>query len=115
MKIFLSALFFIPLFVFAKPRLEECAKPQKWATSSAQALLKNAGLLKNEDIDFSKTKVQLLSSEKKSKDLYHQIQKIVFYKKDGKSISVITENEASSEECSMSAVKVYVIERELGL
>jgi hypothetical protein len=98
---------------FADSRLGECARPEKWAAGMAQAKLKNAGLLVNEEIDFSKTSVALLASEKKAKGLYHQIQKIVFVKKNGEKISVITENDASKEECSMSGVTMYLVSKEL--
>lgn len=104
----------ITITAFAKDRLEECAKPERWAASMAQVHLKNAGILKNEEIDFSKTAVSLLASERTGKDLYHQIQKVVFTKKNGSKISTITENDASSEECSMTGVKVFLIEKELG-
>jgi hypothetical protein len=99
---------------FAKPNVRDCAKPERWATSMAQVQLKNNGFLKNEDIDFSKTSVTLLAQEKLKKDLYHQIQKVVFTKKDGETIVAITENDASSEECSMTGVKVYSVSKEFG-
>ena len=105
---------FLTSIAFANGRLEECAKPESWAASMAQTHLKNAGLLINEEIDFSKTQVNLLASEKKEKGLFHQVQKIIFTKKDGKKITVITENDASNDECSMTGVKVFVISKELG-
>ena len=113
-KKFIFVLSVIASTAYANGRLEECAKPNSWAASMAQTHLKNAGLLKNEEIDFAKTEVSLLASEKKDRVLYHQIQKIVFSKKNGGKISAITENDASSEECSMSNVKVYLLDRELG-
>src|SRR5690242_10530756 len=99
---------------FAEGRLEACATPERWAASMAHVHLKNANLLVNEEIDLTKTEVQLLASEKTKKNLYHQIQKVVFTKKNGDKISVITENDASKDECSMSGVKVFVISKMLG-
>jgi hypothetical protein len=86
--------------------------------------LKTAGLTTNSEIDFSKTSVKLLAQEKIGKDLYNQVHLITFTKKpedlvtlarrSNDQIQVITVNEASSQECSMSAVDVYVISRHLG-
>ena len=97
----------------AKELVRDCAGPERWAAAMAQSSLKNAGLLKNEDIDFTKTRVVLLANEKIKKDLYKQIQKITFVKKVGGEITIITENNASNEECSLSAVTVYVVSKTL--
>ncbi|MDO8305174.1 hypothetical protein [Herminiimonas sp.] len=91
-----------------------CSGPDNWAAAMAHVHLKNANLLNNESVDFSKTKVALLASEKISKDLYRQIHLVTFVEKSGGKIEVITSNEASSEECSMSAVQVFVISGKLG-
>ena len=76
--------------------------------------LKNAGLTNNEKLDFTKTKTVRLASEKIGKDLYRQVHFVVFTERAGTTIEVITSNEASNEECSMSGVEVFVISRRLG-
>ena len=76
--------------------------------------MKNAQLLNNDNVDFSKTRVARLASEKVGKDLYRQIHDVTFTLKSGDTIDVITRNDASSDECSMSAVDVYVISKHLG-
>jgi hypothetical protein len=76
--------------------------------------LKNAGITTNEKIDFKMTTTTRLASEKIGKDLYRQIHHVTFTEKAGKTIEVITSNEASSEECSMSGVKIFVISQHLG-
>lgn len=76
--------------------------------------LKNAGLISNDDSDFSKTKTTLLASEFIGKDLYRQVHRIVFVKKSKEQIEVIAINNASKEECSMSGVEVFVISNHLG-
>ena len=76
--------------------------------------LKNAGLTDNEKLDFTKIKTVRLASEKVGKDLYRQIHHIVFTEKSGSTIEVITSNAASSAECSMSGVQVFVVSRRLG-
>lgn len=99
---------------YIKADIRECARPERWAASMAQTHLKNAGILKNEEIDFTKTRVDLLASEETKKGIYHQVQKITFFKKDRKKIVAITENDASAQECSEGVVTVYVVERTLG-
>lgn len=91
-----------------------CAGPDNWAAAMAHAHLKNAGLIENSKVDFSKTKVVRLASEKVGADLYRQIHRVVFTEKAGSTIEVITSNEASNQECSMSGVEVFVISRQLG-
>ena len=76
--------------------------------------LKNAGLIYNETTDFKKTKVVRIASEKIGKDLYRQVHDIVFSETDGSKIEVVTVNDASHDECSMSGVEVYVISNRLG-
>jgi|SRR5215831_3450676 hypothetical protein len=98
----------------AKEPVRNCAAPERWAPSMAQVQLKNAGLLKNEEYDFTKTKVTLLAMEKTKRDLFHQVMKVVFVKKNGLETTAITENDASNEECSISKVTVYVVEKTLG-
>ncbi|VAW44453.1 hypothetical protein MNBD_GAMMA04-1332 [hydrothermal vent metagenome] len=92
----------------------ECFGVERWATSMAFVSLKNAGITNNEELDFSKTETIRLASEKKTDDLYTQIHYIIFIKKSGKKIEVITKNESSNEECSMSDVEVFLVKKVIG-
>lgn len=76
--------------------------------------LKNASITDPTKLDESKTKAVLLTSEKVGRDLYRQIYEITFYEKSGATVQVITNSEASSSECSMSGVDVYVVARKIG-
>jgi len=76
--------------------------------------LKNAGLTDNDRLDFSKTETTLLASERIGTDLYRQIHRVLFMEKSGDRIEVITSNNASAEECSMSGVEVFVVSKHLG-
>jgi hypothetical protein len=76
--------------------------------------LKNAGVTTNERIDFDKTRVVRLASERISKRLYRQVHEVTFTEKSGQTVEVITINDASKEECSESGVLVYVVSRRLG-
>ena len=92
----------------------KCSGVDQWATNMAFVQLKNSKITNNEALDFSKTKTVLIASEKIGDDLYRQVHVITFIKKSGDIIKVITVNDASNEECSMSGVQVYLINKELG-
>jgi hypothetical protein len=91
-----------------------CAGIERWATSTAFVHLKNANITNNDALDFTKTKTVRLASEKIGKDLYRQVHNVTFTEKSGRTIEVITVNDASNEECSMSGVQVFVVSKQLG-
>lgn len=109
-------LLIVPVLVFTaaafgESDVRECAGPDRWAAQSAETRLRNDGVFRPEEIDYSKTQVTLLAQEKIKRNLYRQIQKIVFVKKTGEEIVVITDNEASPRECSMTAPDIYLINK----
>jgi len=87
----------------------DCSGVERWPTKIAYGKLKNAGITNNYNMDFTKTKTVRLASEKIGEDLYRQVHYIKFTEISGKTIEVLTVNDVSSEECSMSDVDVYVI------
>jgi hypothetical protein len=88
----------------------QCDGPDDWAAMSTYGILKNAGLVDNYTTDFKKTKVTRIASQRIGKDLYRQVHDIVFVAKSGQTlVEVITVNDASHEECSMTGVEVYVV------
>ncbi|NML30787.1 hypothetical protein [Paraburkholderia antibiotica] len=78
-----------------------------WPTNIAEVALKNAKIVDIADLDESKTQAQPIAIQQIGKDLYRQVYSITFHSKSGKTFHVITVNNASSEECSMSDVTVY--------
>jgi hypothetical protein len=52
--------------------------------------------------------------EKIGKDLYRQVYDITWYSKSGDQFRAITINDASSQECSVSGVTMYVVSRRIG-
>jgi hypothetical protein len=92
----------------------QCSGVDGWFTSMAHVHLKNAGLITNEAVDFTKTKAVRLASEKIGGDRYRQVHLVTFTEKSGGTIQAITLGDASSEECSMTGVKVFVVSRILG-
>jgi len=84
-----------------------------WPTGMAQTVLKNERLLRNEEIDFARSKTVRLASERRARDLWHQVYLVTFAKKSGGSVQAIVVHDASMEECSMTQPQIYVISREL--
>ena len=112
-------LLFLSIVLFCVPRFADASSPDcsganNWASNMAFVHLKNAGLLQNETIDFTKTQITRLASEKIGKDLYRQVHQITFFRKSMDKISVVAVSDASNEECSMSGVEVFVISQQLG-
>lgn len=91
-----------------------CAGPDHWAAVHAFLELRGAGIVTNSDLDFTKTKTELLSTEKIGKDLYRQVILVNLQSKSGKLIKAIAVSDASSEECSMGDVRVFLVSPELG-
>jgi len=80
----------------------------------AFVLLKNEGITNNEKVDFSKTETVRLASEKIGKDLYHQVYLVKLREFSGRTIEAIAVHDASSEECSMTEVELFVVSQRLG-
>lgn len=108
LKLMLFTLAWAPVLAFAAPKAPDC---HSWPMNIAKGWLKNAGIADIYRFDETRTKVELLASEKKGKDLYTQVYSIIFYSKDGKSYHVITKSDASNEECSMGGVDSYLVEK----
>jgi hypothetical protein len=84
-----------------------------WPTKMTFVDLKNAALVDNASVDFSRTKTVRLASEKIGKDLWHQIYHVTFTKTSGELIEAIAIHDASTEECSITGVEVFVISKHL--
>ena len=101
-------------FSVAYAKDPDCTGVDRWPTVMAFAQLKNSHITDNSKVDFTKTKTVRLASEKIGEDLYRQIHHVTFTEKSGKTIEVITVNDASNIECSMSDVDVFVVTEHLG-
>ena len=95
---------FSPLLAFAKG--PDC---YTWPMNMTEVWLKNSNIVDILDLDESKTQITQLASQEIEKGLYNQIYHFVFYDKKGNSYEVITQNNASDEECSMSQVNHYLV------
>jgi len=92
----------------------DCGGSGHWAAMMTLVHMKNAGLIKPQDIDPSKTRTERLASEKIGKDLWHQVYLVSFTMKSGETVQAIAVHDASNEECSMSGADVFVISKHLG-
>jgi len=105
--ILLIYLLLLPVIAFAGD--PDCSGPDNYAASMAFVQLKNSGLTTNDKIDWSKTKVTELAHQKIGKDLYKQVNLVIYTEKTGKKFAIIAINNASSEECSMTGPDLYLV------
>ena len=96
----------LPILSFAKG--PDC---DSWPMNVSESWLQREGIVDIKNLDESKTKSTLLASEKKAKGLYTQIYHFIFYDTTGNTYEVITNSDASYEECSMSGVDIYLISK----
>lgn len=89
-------------------RHPECSGIERWPTRMAYQQLKNAGMPNSEQIDFSKIKTVRLASKRIGDDEHRQIHQATFTLTDLSVFTVTTSNLASNEECSKSAVGMFV-------
>lgn len=91
-----------------------CSGADNWTASIAFVHLKYAGITDDDKIDFSKTEIHRLASEKIGFDAYQQVHRIIFTEKQGKKIEIIASNEVSSKDCAAIDVEVFVVSQHLG-
>jgi hypothetical protein len=114
MKIlFLYAMMFLLNINLLAEAIPDCSGVNNWAASMAFVDLKDNGLTTNDKLDFNKTTSVRIASEKIAKDIYRQVHLITYVEKKGKVFQLITINNASLEECSMSDVEVYLIKSKI--
>lgn len=118
MKILLGLavlIFTCPLYAKAP----DCTDAGAWPASMAYSQLKNAQIIDSYTLNFDKTKVVRIASEKIGKDSvlhvdrYRQVHRVTFVKRTGERLTVVTVSDASHEECSMSDVDVYLVSKHL--
>jgi hypothetical protein len=111
-----AAVLLLSASAIAQSQAEKVAGPDcsgRWPTIMAFVHMKNAGLAENASIDSSKTTTLRLASEKRGKDLWHQVYYVTFTKKSGEVLEAIAVHDASLEECSMTGVEVFVVSKHL--
>ena len=101
----------ILLAIFSTLSFAKAPNCYSWPMNMTKSWLKNASITDIYNLDESKTKITLLASEKKGKDLYTQIYHFIFYDKKGNTYEVVTKSNSSYEECSISDVNIYLIKK----
>ena len=99
----------------------DCTGSESWPTMMAMTHLKNANIIDHDkhELDYSKTKVTRLASQKIGKSpysgmvLYRQVHHIIFMELSGNAVEVVTVNDASNSECSEGGVEVFVVSKHL--
>lgn len=99
---------------YAATKDPDCTHPDAWPSGMAFTHLKNAGAIQAGELDSAKTSVVRLASQKTGKNLYRQVHRVHFTKISGEVLTVITVNDVSTQECSMSDVDVYLVSKRLG-
>ena len=85
-----------------------------WPTTMALMSLKNAGILDPTQINEAATRSVLLAAQPLPHGIFKEIYSITYTSTDGrKTFDVITSNESSGEECSISDVTTFVVARKL--
>ena len=96
--------------LFSKAAMAEevpdCRGKDAWPAAMGGVYLKNAGLI--EIIDFKEIAVERLASEEIGDYLYKQVP-FLRYVTEKTTFELITVNDVSSVECSMSGVEVFVV------
>ena len=111
---FIATLLLLTTAAQAGAEIPDCSGPNRWPANMAFTYMKNAGIVTNDLVDFTKTTSKKLSYEKIGKDLYRQVHLVTFERKDRTLVQAIVWSDASSEECSMGNVQVFVISQTLG-
>ena len=91
----------------------DCGGTENWPASMAFVAMKNAKLVTNDQIDFSRTKVTRIASEQIKKDLWRQVYLVQYHRKDGSLLDALTVSDASHDECSMGDVQTFVVSGKL--
>ncbi|CAG22533.1 hypothetical protein PBPRB0660 [Photobacterium profundum SS9] len=103
------SIFFLLFSSLSLASSPKCDAPTSWAPNMAYVYLLNNKVLTADKVEHDKTIVSQIASEQIANDIYRQVHHVIFTLKSGESIEVITSNEASSEECSLGSVDVFLI------
>ena len=97
--------------VFAKD--PDCGGPNNWPAAMVFVAMKNAKIVTNDQIDFSRTRVTRIASEKIGPDLWRQVHLVQYFRRDGSALEAIAVSDSSQKECSMGDVKTFLISAKL--
>ena len=91
----------------------DCGGPNHWPAAMVFVAMKNANIVTNDQLDFSRTQATRIASEKIGRDLWRQVHLVRYFRKDGSALEAIAVSDSSQEECSMGDVQTFVISEKL--
>jgi hypothetical protein len=91
----------------------DCGGPNHWPTAMVFVAMKNAKIVTNDQIDFSRTQTTRIASEKIGPDLWRQVHLVRYFRNDGAALEAVAVSDSSQEECSMGDVQTFVISKKL--
>ena len=91
----------------------DCAGADRWPTGMAVVLLRNAGLLPFDGRKSIRTHTTRIASEPLDGGIFRQVHRVVVTTADNEKHDAIVVNEVSAEECSISPVELFLIDRHL--
>ena len=91
----------------------DCSGPNHWPAAMVFGAMKNAKIVTNDQIDFSRTRATRIASEKIGPDLWRQVHLVRYFRWDGSVLEAIAVSDSSQEECSMGDVQTFVISEKL--
>jgi hypothetical protein len=91
----------------------DCGGPNHWPAAMVFVAMKNAKIVTNDQIDFSRTRVTRIASEQIGPDLWRQVHLVQYFRRDGSALEAIAVSDSSQDECSMGDVKTFVISTKL--
>ncbi len=97
----------------AAGREPDCSGAEHWPAAITFVKLKNAGIVTNASVDFPHVQSRRLTSQRIGRDLWRQVHRVTIPLRRGGAISALAISDASSDECSMGDVQVYIISRKL--
>ncbi len=112
----LLLLFVISISASAQSKPDDDKGPDlsgSWPTTYTLEVLKDAGLVKPEQVDATKTHTLRLASEKVGNDLWNQMYLVTFTLRNGSTIKAIAHVNASSDPDMRNGPAVYVVSKVL--
>ena len=75
----------------------DCGGPNHLPAAMVFVAMKNAKIVTNDQIDFSRTRVTRLASEKIGPDLWRQVHLVQYFRRDGSALEAIAVSDSSQD------------------
>ncbi|WP_087021911.1 hypothetical protein [Thaumasiovibrio subtropicus] len=113
MKLFLLCATFLTYSCFVNAdNIPDCSGAERWPSAMVQVNLKNEFGITLSDIE--KIDVERIANQPLDEEVHRQVHEVTLTLNDNRVFKAITLHDASAEECSMSGVKIYWVQKESG-